>query len=148
MSMPVRNIAYQPETRTTIRATRLPGMNDIQKNARVCAPGGHVWGRAMQRQVGSSNANNVLLRLLCERLCRLLCRLLRRLHVNLHCSRNQHKVSQSAWFVSRPCTQSKYFCCSAVVTGPRPPVPMLRLSNSRIGVTSAAVPVKNASSAL
>ena len=34
------------------------------------------------------------------------------------------------------------------VTGPRPPLPMTRPSTSRMGVTSAAVPVKKASSAM
>ena len=37
--------------------------------------------------------------------------------------------------------------CNFSVMGPRLPAPMARLSTSRIGVTSAAVPVKKASSA-
>jgi len=48
----------------------------------------------------------------------------------------------------RPFTVSKNSDCRRVVTGPRPPLPIGRLSYSRIGVTSAAVPVKKASSAM
>ena len=46
-----------------------------------------------------------------------------------------------------PLTVSKNIFCSRAVIGPRRPPPMGRWSYSRIGVTSAAVPVKNASSA-
>ena len=51
-------------------------------------------------------------------------------------------------FGLRPLTTSKNIDCSFSVIGPRLPAPMTRLSSSRIGVTSAAVPVKKASSAM
>ena len=44
-------------------------------------------------------------------------------------------------------TELKNIACSFVVSGPRLPLPIIRLSSSRLGVTSAAVPVKKASSA-
>ena len=47
-------------------------------------------------------------------------------------------------FGSAPLVRSKA-CCSFSVTGPRRLAPICRLSTSRIGVTSAAVPVKKAS---
>src|SRR5579863_2708640 len=57
-------------------------------------------------------------------------------------------ASQSWCFLSLPVTTSKNAFCIFIVTGPHLPEPMTRLSSSRIGVTSAAVPVKNASSAM
>src|SRR5450759_3412422 len=57
-------------------------------------------------------------------------------------------ASQSLWRSSLPLTTSKNAFCSLRVTGPRRPAPILRPSTSRIGVTSAAVPVKKASSAM
>jgi hypothetical protein len=42
---------------------------------------------------------------------------------------------------------SKNACCRVSVMGPRAPRPTLILSTDRIGVISAAVPVKNSSSA-
>src|SRR5690242_10366738 len=57
-------------------------------------------------------------------------------------------VSQSACFSAFPLTVSKNAFCMRVVIGPRFPSPIVRPSTSRIGVTSAAVPVKNASSAI
>jgi hypothetical protein len=58
------------------------------------------------------------------------------------------RVSQPACLALRPYTTSKYCACSFSVNGPREPLPIMRPSNSRIGVTSAAVPVKKASSAI
>ncbi len=55
--------------------------------------------------------------------------------------------NQSKCSGTRPCTKSKYFDCNFSVIGPRTPEPIIRPSSSRIGVTSAAVPVKKASSA-
>src|SRR5450759_3141201 len=57
-------------------------------------------------------------------------------------------ASQSLWRSSLPLTTSKNAFCSLRVIGPRRPAPILRPSTSRIGVTSAAVPVKKASSAM
>src|SRR5450759_3146039 len=57
-------------------------------------------------------------------------------------------ASQSLWRSSLPLTTSKNAFCRLRVVGPRRPAPILRPSTSRIGVTSAAVPVKKASSAM
>ena len=57
-------------------------------------------------------------------------------------------LSQSPCFSFLPLTQSKNSFCNLAVIGPIVPLPMVRPSSSRIGVTSAAVPVKNASSAM
>ena len=50
-------------------------------------------------------------------------------------------------FDSLPFTMLKYLDCMASVIGPRFPFPIIRLSISLMGVISAAVPVKNSSSA-
>ena len=47
-----------------------------------------------------------------------------------------------------PATTSKYAVCKASVIGPLSPFPITLASISLIGVTSTAVPVKNASSAI
>src|SRR5687767_1175410 len=57
-------------------------------------------------------------------------------------------VSHLRRFLSLPVTTSKNAFWIAFVTGPALPAPITRPSSSRIGVTSAAVPVKNASSAM
>src|SRR5687768_13978420 len=57
-------------------------------------------------------------------------------------------VSHWRCFLSLPVTTSKKAFWIALVTGPALPSPMIRPSSSRMGVTSAAVPVKNASSAM
>src|SRR5215475_12561989 len=57
-------------------------------------------------------------------------------------------VSQALKVSSFPCTTRKNACCSLCVMGPGRPLPIVRLSTSRIGVSSAAVPVKNTSSAI
>src|SRR5262245_66430393 len=56
-------------------------------------------------------------------------------------------VSHSLYRLLRPLTRSKNAFWIFVVSGPRPPAPIVRSSSSRIGVTSGAVPVKHASSA-
>jgi hypothetical protein len=58
----------------------------------------------------------------------------------------QTLVSHSAYLGLRPLTMSKNALWIFSVIGPREPVPISMRSSSRIGVTSAAVPVKNASS--
>ena len=63
-------------------------------------------------------------------------------------ARLRRKVSQCSCFLSRPATTSKNASCRALVMGPRLPSPIWRLSISRIGVTSAAVPVRKTSSAM
>jgi hypothetical protein len=57
-------------------------------------------------------------------------------------------VSQWAYFGLRPLTMSKNALWIFSVIGPREPLPSSMRSSSRIGVTSAAVPVKKASSAM
>ena len=57
-------------------------------------------------------------------------------------------ASHAVCFLSLPWTISKNAACSFWVMGPGLPDPIFRLSTSRIGVISAAVPVKNASSAI
>src|ERR671925_919958 len=61
---------------------------------------------------------------------------------------SQRKVSQLLYLVSFPLMTLKKVVCTSAVTGPGRPAPIWRLSTSRIGVTSAAVPVKKASSAV
>ncbi len=56
--------------------------------------------------------------------------------------------SQPAYSGTSPLVAAKNVSWSFFVTGPRPPPPTRRSSISRIGQTSAAVPVKNASSAV
>ena len=51
-------------------------------------------------------------------------------------------MSHSGCDVSLPFTTSKKRSCSRFVIGPTVPSPMVRLSTSRTGVISAAVPVK------
>ena len=55
-------------------------------------------------------------------------------------------VSQCEYFGLRPLTMSKNALWIFSVIGPREPQPSSIRSSSRIGVTSAAVPVKKASS--
>ena len=55
-------------------------------------------------------------------------------------------VNQSLYFSDFPLTISKNFFCRICVIGPLDPLPIDLSSNSLIGVTSAAVPVKKASS--
>src|SRR5882762_2813457 len=56
--------------------------------------------------------------------------------------------SQSLCLATLPAITSKKNFWILVVTGPRVPAPIVRPSSSRLGVTSAAVPVKKASSAM
>src|SRR5450755_1408641 len=60
--------------------------------------------------------------------------------------RAQTGVSHSAYLGLRPLTMSKNALWIFSVIGPREPAPSSIRSSSRIGVTSAAVPVKKASS--
>src|SRR5690606_29350205 len=60
----------------------------------------------------------------------------------------QTLVSQWAYLGLRPFTMSKNAFWIFSVMGPRRPAPISTRSSSRMGVTSAAVPVKKASSAM
>jgi hypothetical protein len=55
--------------------------------------------------------------------------------------------SQPHWSGVRPLNRPKKLSCSCRVSGPQPPLPMVRWSTWRTGVTSAAVPVMKISSA-
>ena len=69
------------------------------------------------------------------------------LRASLAAIRHSTSVSHSGCELSEPFTTSKKRACSRLVIGPTPPSPSVRLSTSRMGEISAAVPVKNASSA-
>src|SRR5256885_7599864 len=56
-----------------------------------------------------------------------------------------NQLKRSGWV---PCTMPKNSRCKALVIGPTFPLPTVMRSTERIGVTSAAVPVKKASSAM
>ena len=58
------------------------------------------------------------------------------------------QASQRSYFLSFPLMMLKNVCWRSEVTAPGQLAPIFRLSTSRIGVTSAAVPVKTASSAV
>src|SRR5690606_7676178 len=64
--------------------------------------------------------------------------------------RHDHHTFESQWayWGLRPFTMSKNALWIFSVMGPRLPAPISMRSSSRIGVTSAAVPVKKASSAM
>src|SRR5262245_710778 len=113
-----------------IRTARFAFLGDVEEHPGVARPEGRAGQRAVQRQL--------LLRDL--DLPRLL-----ELHRR---PRSPTGVSQCLRFSSLPVTTSKNAFCIALVTGPARPSPMLRPSSSRIGVTSAAVPVKKHSSAM
>src|SRR6266545_413063 len=117
-----------------VRALRFAGPGDVQEDARVGVPELHARGRAgaehaavgveVPRQQFDDH------RLLCNST-----------HV-------QTLVSQWAYFGLRPLTMSKKALWIFSVRGPREPAPISTRSSSRMGVTSAAVPVKKASSAM
>lgn len=56
-------------------------------------------------------------------------------------------VHQCMYFSLLPVTQLRYIFCNSAVSGPVLPDPMSRLSICPTGVTCAAVPVRNTSSA-
>src|SRR4030065_2099049 len=131
--MPAAGFAFQAIERAAIGARRIAARLDGQVDARVRIPVCVLRHRAVQGQVAlgdHDDALGVVLPLA---------------HADLAYLTG---VSPAVGAAARPCTQSKYIACSLAVMGPRVPSPIARLSSSRIGVTSAAVPVKNASSAM
>src|SRR5688572_12018913 len=102
-----------------VRAARLTLPCHVEEHARVARPERRVRHRAVQRQV-----------LLGDRYFFFT------------------GVSHLCRFLSLPVTTSKNAFWIALVTGPALPAPITRPSSSRIGVTSAAVPVKKHSSAM
>src|SRR5882762_1356697 len=115
--------------RAAVRAEHLALLGDVEEHARMARPERRSRQRAMHWQV-----------------------LLRHLDqagvVGAHRFFAATGVSQWRCFWALPLTTSKNAFWIAWVTGPALPAPMLRPSSSRIGVTSAAVPVKKHSSAM
>src|SRR5690606_138761 len=107
----------------------VPGPRD----GRGAHPGGRGGGRVVETRHGTS------------------------LRTTLRCRApgSPHAPTVSSFFTneSHPCGSlpawmtSKKACWSFAVMGPRRPSPMVYLSTERMGVISAAVPVKNSSSA-
>src|SRR3954471_5535479 len=122
--------------RAAIRALGGAAAGDVQVHARVAAPQLHVGlgAGAEDAAVGVE----VLGGQLDDRF--LLCR----------CAAHgiQTLVSQCAYLGLRPLTMSKNAVWIFSVIGPRRPMPISTRSSSRMGVTSAAVPVKKHSSAM
>ena len=119
------------ELRPAVRAEDAPRFGDIEEYARMPAPERGIRGRAMQRQVLLGDFDFARVR-----------------HGGYFFFAGLRAgaltgVSQDLCFLSLPCTRLKNAFCSFSVTGPRLPMPIWRPSTSRIGVTSAAVPVKN-----
>ena len=109
----------------------IAGGRDVDEDARVVAPERHLRiraeddARALQVRGESSTARAV---------------------ASSVAIAVQTLVSHSAYLGLRPLTMSKNALWIFSVIGPREPAPSSMRSSSRIGVTSAAVPVKNASS--
>src|SRR5690606_10696830 len=116
-----------------VRAAGFAGAGDIEEHARVAVPQLHVGlgvgaeDATLRVQVGGLEFDRWLAhgRFLLQTL-----------------------ASQWAYLLFLPLTTSKKALCSFSVMGPREPAPIWTRSSSRIGVTSAAVPVKKASSAM
>src|SRR5262245_21887792 len=133
--MPVGRGALVDELRAAVRAERFAVLRHVEKDARMPRPQRRGRRRAVQRQILLGHLDEA--------------RFVRALHA-AHCLPFFIGTGVSQWrcFLSLPLTTSKNAFCSAFVTGPARPAPIWRPSSSRIGVTSAAVPVKNASSAM
>src|SRR2546423_5825096 len=131
-SMGVRNhfAGLQAIHGPAVRALALARRRHVDEHARMTAPQRHL-------RVGAEHHARTLQVL--------------RAHLD-HGFRLLHRahtfVSHSAYFGLRPLTMSKNAFWIFSVTGPREPLPSSMRSISRMGVTSAAVPVKNASSAM
>ncbi len=129
---------FENVTGSAIWAKCLAGFFYRQKHPRMCIPHHLIIGRAVQRQLS----------------CRYFYRSFPPVPVAFRQSGRilsgdgQTAVNHERWFSERPLTTSKNIDCNFSVTGPRLPEPITRLSSSRIGVVSAAVPVKKASSAI
>ena len=119
--------AFEPVARAAIRAHHVAGLGDVEKHARMRAPQRHRRIGTEHRQVlGGFTLTAVD-----------------------GSGTSLTPSSASRCFDGlRPLTVSKNSFCSFAVIGPRVPSPIGAMSYSRIGVTSAAVPVKNASSAM
>src|SRR5262249_15586641 len=122
-----------------VGAAHLAGLGDVEEHPGVVGPDRRARHRAVQRQVALGDLDQGL-------------GLDRFGHhfpfVRAFAFASPTGVSHSLYRLLRPLTRSKNAFWIFVVTGPRRPRPIVRPSTSRIGVTSAAVPVKNASSAM
>lgn len=122
---------FELEVCAAIGAFGLSGFSDIQENTRVTAPQLHARlfagaeDAALGVEVFGAQLNGFAHGYSCFA---------------------QTLVSQCAYFGLRPLTISKNALWIFSVMGPRLPVPISMRSSSRMGVTSAAVPVKKASS--
>ena len=129
--MSLRCLAGEAVARAAIRADRLAVPERIEEDARVARPQRRNRLRAVQRQVVCGNGDAA-----------------GGIDILSHFQFPQTLASQSLRAGTLPFTTSKNRLWIFSVTGPRLPAPIWRLSTSRIGVTSAAVPVKKASSAM
>src|SRR5205085_8779425 len=112
-----------------VGAARLALLGNVEEHARVPRPERRPGERAVQRQLLLGDFHFPRL-------------------VGAHLPLAFTGVSHARRFLSLPVTTSKNAFWMASVIGPALPSPICRPSSSRIGVTSAAVPVKNASSAM
>ena len=127
MTVPRNLTGLQVIDGTAVRAFGFAGAGHVQINLGVAAPDLHVRFRAGAKhaalgvEVFGQQFNGVLV------------------HADT-------LVSQWAYLGLRPLTMSKNALWIFSVMGPREPEPNSMRSSSRMGVTSAAVPVKKASS--
>src|SRR5579862_4731445 len=129
--MALRRCALVQVFRAAIRAERLAVLYHVEEHARMPRPQRRALQRAVQRQVLFRELD-----------------LPRGIGAHFLPFFIGTGVSQCLCLRSLPVTTSKNAFCRALVTGPALPAPMTRPSSSRIGVTSAAVPVKKHSSAM
>ena len=134
--MGMGQLALEFVQRTAIRAARLTQLLHRDGNARVRVPQVDRWRGAEQGQSIRIDFD-ILLRVV------LFGHALPRFGIVIRYT----CASQFEYLAFLPATMSKNAACNLAVIGPRLPAPMVRVSSSRIGVTSAAVPVKKASSA-
>src|SRR4051812_40737673 len=115
-----------------VRAERLVLLYHVEEHAGMARPKRRAGQRAMQRQVLFGHID------------------LAQLVGGGHFTALPFATGVSQWrcLLSLPVTTSKKAFCMAFVIGPALPSPMVRPSSSRIGVTSAAVPVKKHSPAM
>src|SRR6266496_2867126 len=132
--------AFADVAGAAVGTKHLARLGDVEKHPRVHAPHRRLRRGAMQRKIGLVDLDDAA-------------RLIVRAHQAFSFDAfagffSCTGESQSLCLATLPATTSKKSFWILVVTGPREPEPITRASSSRIGVTSAAVPVKKASSAI
>src|SRR5258706_11421364 len=130
-SVAFRGRSFVYVLRSAVGAERFVRLRHVEEHARMARPERRAGHRAMQRQVLFRHVDEP--------------RAVGGAHFAPFLPTG---VSQSRRLRSLPVTTSKNAFWIAFVTGPALPSPMTRPSSSRIGVTSAAVPVKKHSSAM